>query len=263
MGVGMRYVEPGAAIIGGAGLAVALAVGVSVPLAVGIGVVALVIADARRLSSALHPAHERERPEPPVVPLHPDEQSWVTRADDAVSAIHRSILLSGAGPLQERLAEVATDADGVLEDLRRLAAHVTATRQASSQLDLQQLSTDLDRLTGLLESSDDPDVVRDLQRSVDAVREQLRIGRRLASARTAMQARIESGGLGLQHLAAQVSEMTALTTPGTSWQHGERIDDLTTQLEALREGLSDAGSLSRRALAMERDGGGDDDPVAP
>ena len=103
----------------------------------------------------------------------------------------------------------------------------------------------------MLESSDDPEVVRDLQRSVEAVREQLRIGRRLATARAALQARIESGGLGLQQLAAQVSEMTALASPGTSWQHGGPDRRAHRQLEALREGLSDAASLSDRALAMD------------
>ena len=260
----MRYVDPGAAVIGGASVAVALATGVAVPVAIGIGAVALAIADGGRIATALRSAREpQEEPRQPAAPLHPDEQARVARAEGAVLAIRRSIRLADAGPLRERLDEVASAAERVLEDLRRLAAHVAVTRQASGQLDLEQLSTDLDRLTRVLESSDDPEVVRDLQRSVEAVREQLRIGRRLAAARAAMQARIESGGLGLQQLAAQVSEMTALTTPGTSWQHGERIDDLTTQLEALREGLSDAGSLSRRALAMERDGGGDDDPVAP
>ena len=115
-----------------------------------------------------------------------------------------------------------------------------------------------------LQLSEDPDMVRDLQRSVDAVREQLRIGRRLTDARTVLQARIESGALGLQQLAAQVGEMTALAPPGGGvWLQGERIDELTTQLEALRAGLSDAGAMSRRALVAIDPEGGNDVPVAP
>jgi len=92
-------------------------------------------------------------------------------------------------------------------------------------------------------------VVRDLERSIDAVQEQLRISRRMAGARAALQARIEAGSLGLQQLAAQVSEMAALAPPGgAAWSHGELIEELTNRLDALRAGLGDAAVMSRRAF---------------
>jgi hypothetical protein len=79
-----------------------------------------------------------------------------------------------------------------------------------------------------------------------------------------LQTRIEAGTLGLQQLAAQVGEMTALAPPGGgAWQHGHLIEELTTQLEALRAGLSDAGAMSQRALGAMDPEGGDDVSVAP
>jgi hypothetical protein len=182
-----------------------------------------------------------------------------------VTAIRNGVRGLDAGPLRERLDSVSADTEGVLGDLRRLALQVAATRRASSQLDLPQLSTDLSRLTSTLERSDDAEVVLDLQRSVEAVREQLRVGRRLTSTRVGLQTRIEAGTLGLQQLAAQVGEMVALApTGGGGWQHGELIEELTTQLDALRAGLSDAGAASRRVLgATNAERGKDDVPIAP
>jgi len=247
----MRYLDPVAVIIGGVSAVAALAVGVAAPASLGIGAVALAIAEAGRVRSAWRGEASPHDAGPvlPDAPLHPQEEAWMRRADGAVFAIRRSIGLLDAGPLRDRLDGVTTDAQRVLDDLRRLAGQVTATRAASGQVDMAQLSTDLDRLTTVLERSDDPEMAHDVQRSLEAVREQLRIGHRVAAARRALQARVESGALGLQQLAAQVGEMTALAPPGGGvWQHGERIDELTTQLEALRAGLSDAGAMSHRAL---------------
>ena len=261
----MKYLDPRAALIGGVSVVASLAAGVPASAGLLIGVVTAAVADVGHLRALWHPVAppRPELPEEPETALHPEERRWMLHAEDAVSAIRRGVRTLDTGPLRERLADVAADAEGVLGDLRRLAAHVTATRQASSQLDLPQLSTDLSRLTTTLEHSDDSQVVRDLQRSVEAVRDQLRIGRRLSSTRVGLQTRIEAGTLGLQQLAAQVGEMTALAPLGGAWQHSELIEELTTKLEALRAGLSDAGAMSQRALGAMDPEGGDDDPVAP
>ena len=53
----------------------------------------------------------------------------------------------------------------------------------------------------------------DLRRSLAAVQEQLKIHSRLEATRKERHAKVESGALGLQHMAAQISEMTALADP--------------------------------------------------
>jgi hypothetical protein len=256
----MKYLDPRATLIGGASAAVSLAVGVSAPASLAIGVATWLVANAGRVLSVRRPpVTSRVAPVRPDAALHPDERRTMLRAEDAVTAIRRGVHALEAGPLRERLDAVALDTEGVLGDLRRLALQVAATRQASSQLDLPQLSTDLSRLTSTLERSDDPGVVRDLQRSVEAVREQLRVGRRLSSTRVGLQTRIEAGTLGLQQLAAQVGEMVALAPTGGGTWHGELIEELTTQLDALRAGLSDAGAASRRVLDTTDPEGRDED----
>ena len=260
----MERIDPVAVVMGGASTCVALVVGVPVLPAVLIGAVTLTVAAVGQalwtVTPAAHTPGAAERPAAPT--LHPEERRWMEQASHAVSVLRHGVRSLDGGPLQERLAEVAVKAEGALADLHRVAAQVTATRRASSQLDLPQLSRDLSRLTATLERSSDADVIRDLQRSVEAVREQLRVGRRLANARVGLQARIEAGTLGLQQLAAQVNEMTALAPPGGgAWSHGELIDELTTQLDALRAGLGDAAVMSRRALGVTDVEGGDDVPV--
>jgi len=260
----MRRIDPIAAVIGGVSTVAAIVFGVPVFAALGIGIVTTGVASAGQVLAArrAEPKPSWEAVAEPPTPLHEQEQRWIDQAAAAVSAIRRGVRALPSGPLQQRLGGVASKAEGVLDDLRRVAEQVAATRRASGQLDLPRLSTDLSRLTSTMERSGDPDVARDLHRSVEAVREQLRIGRRLASARVALQTRIEAGTLGLQQLAAQVGEMSALAPlGGDAWSHGGLIDELTTQLDALRAGLGDAtvmSSTALRALDME---GGDDVPI--
>lgn len=266
MNASRRRLDPYAALLGLVTIGVTWAVGI--PFLPGLAISGLttfvasagVILQRRRLSLA-PPSGEAGGQAP--LRLHADEERWIRRGDDAVSAIDRSVRWVEGGALKESLSKVAVRACSILEDLRTLAAQVAATRLAGRQLDASRLSSDLTRLTAKLEQSAGPDVEEDLRRSVEAVREQLRVHRRLESARRVLQARIQSGALGLQQLAAQVSEMTALASPDTSMQQGQRIDDLNTQLEALRAGLSDAGALSRRALGGIDPEGGDHVPTIP
>lgn len=261
----LRRIDPIAAAIGGVSAGAAIVFGVPVLAAVGIGVVTASVASVGQvLAARREPSPSWEAVADPAEPLHEQEQRWIDQAAAAVSAIRRGVRALPSGPLQQRLGAVALKAEGVLDDLRRVAEQVAATRRASGQLDLPKLSTDLSRLTSTMERGGDPDVARDLHRSVEAVREQLRIGRRLASARVALQTRIEAGTLGLQQLAAQVGEMSALAPPsGGAWPHGEQIDELTTQLDALRAGLGDVTVMSRTALRALDTEGGDDVAIDP
>lgn len=261
-----KYLDPVAAMVGVVSAGTALALGLPAPVATAIGLVASAIADSGQIRASRRPS-----PSEPArtgewddrVKLHPEEAQWVRRAEAALAAIRQGIHAGGVGPLADRLQEVAADAQRVLDDIRRLSIQVSATRTANRRLDVPQLSTDLTRLTATLEHLNDPEMERDVRRSVEAVREQLRIGDRLTTACTVLQARIEAGALGLQRLAAQVGEMTALAPSGGSWGQGRQIDELTTQLEALRAGLSDADAMSQRALGAMDPEGGDDVPIAP
>jgi hypothetical protein len=261
-----RHLDRPAAILGLVTTAVSWWIGISPLTAIAIGSVTVGVATVgvalgRRRTSSREAVDELLLS--PPVPLSAREEGWIRRGYGAVSTIEHGVRSLAEGALRDGLTPVAAQARDALEDLRTLGTQAAATRAASHRLDASRLTSDLTRLTTKLEQGSGPDVEEDLRRSVEAVREQLSIHRRLETTRRVLQARIESGSLGLQQLAAQVSEMTALASPDTFAQQGTRIDELNTQLEALRSGLSDAGTLSRRALGEIETGGGRHDPAVP
>ena len=253
-----RYLDRPSAFLGASTAVLAWLAGIPPLLGLTIGGVAFAIATAGQALQQRNDPPEGEEPEAggeSVASLGTAEERWVRRGTEAVTSISAALRVLRAGPLRDRLTDVAHQAQDVLEDVRTLAAQATATREAGRQLDVSRLTADLTRLTTKLDRSDVPDTEEDLRRSLDAVREQLGIYRRLETTRKVLQARIESGSLGLQRLAAQVSEMTALASPDALGE-GRHIEELSTQLEALRSGLSDAGALSRRAMGRTEIEGG-------
>lgn len=259
MDTAKRSLDPPAAIMGIGATVLAWAAGIPAVAGATIGLVTYGIASTgtlmRRRRAGTAPVVP-EAGEAPVVQLHANEERWVRRGADAVTSIGECVQWLTDGPLRDRLTEVAEQAREVLDDVRTLAAQASTTRAAGRQLDASRLTADLTRLTTKLGKSEGSNLEEDLQRSLEAVREQLGIHRRLEDTRNLLQARIESGSIGLQRLAAQVSEMTTMATPDASAQQGPRIEELSVQLEALRSGLSDAGALSRRALGGTDTGGG-------
>jgi hypothetical protein len=255
-----RYLDLPAAMIGLVATVVSWAAGIPSIMGAAIGGLTFVLAWAGvALERRRHDAAEAARHDgdAAALSLGAGEERWVRRGSDAVSTIDACARSLDDGPLRVRLMAVADQARDVLGDVRTLAGQASATKAIERRLDASRLTADLMRLTSKLERSEEPEVEEDLRRSLDAVREQLGIQRRLETTRRAFQARVESGSLGLQRLAAQVSEMTALASPDSFGQQGGGIEDLSAQLEALRSGLNDAGALSRRALGrIETEGGG-------
>jgi uncharacterized coiled-coil protein SlyX len=242
-----RFLDPAAAALGSVTAGMAWAFGIAPPWAITIGGLTAAIASVGAATQRRAAPAAEDAGTPPVVTLNAQEERWIHRGDDAVAAIDQHVLWLADGPLRERLGEIAVQAQGALRDIQALAAQASASRIAARQLDASRLSSDITRLTAKLDQSDDAEVEEDLRRSLDAVREQLGIHRRFETALRALEARIESGSLGLQQLAAQVSEMTALASQDAFAQQDRHIEELNAQLDALRSGLSDVWPSSRRA----------------
>jgi hypothetical protein len=88
------------------------------------------------------------------------------------------------------------------------------------------------------------------QRARRALTDQLDVARRLAEAREALLARMQSAVLGLEGLVARMSELLALhaSTEGGSLT-AQRVAELTNDLEGMRAGLAEATEVSRATLA--------------
>jgi exonuclease VII small subunit len=112
--------------------------------------------------------------------------------------------------------------------------------------DLQRDARDLERRR---DTEPDLDVRTELTRSLESVREQIDIARRLDRSLTQIVARIESGALGLERLVAQLAEILALSEAGEPDRGAAGLDQLADELEGLRAGLAETEQLSRRALS--------------
>ena len=253
-----RTIDPAAA---GLGLGASVApwiVGIPFPLGAALGAVTFAVASPeliRRLLASRGLASET------VVPAveeaaRPSKDPWVRTGERAIRAIDRSVASLGEGPLRQRLSPIAGEAHVLLGDLRSVARQAASLRAAEHGLDTTRLSADITRLANELDRDADPAVEEDLRRSLAAVQEQLKIHARLEATRKERQAKVESVALGLQHMAAQISEMTALVDPDGSTHHRERLEQLTSHLEGLRAGLQDASAVSRRALGTTEIEGG-------
>jgi hypothetical protein len=68
------------------------------------------------------------------------------------------------------------------------------------------------------------------------------------AARGSVLARLESGTLGLESLVARVVELSAMAAAGPTGETGA-VDELSDQLEGIRQGLAETEEVSRQALS--------------
>lgn len=253
-----RTLDPAAAGLGLGASVASWTLGIPLPMGAAIGAVTFAVASPELIRHVLASRGWASESAVPAVEeaARPSKDPWVRTGERAIRAIDRSVASLGEGPLRQRLSTIAGEAHVLLDDIRTVARQAASLRAAEQGLDTTRLSADLTRLANELDRDADPAVEEDLRRSLAAVQEQLKIHARLEATRKERQAKVESGALGLQHMAAQISEMTALVDPDGSTHHRERLEQLTSHLEGLRAGLQDASAVSRRALGTTEIEGG-------
>ncbi len=174
------------------------------------------------------------------------EHLWLDRARAAEAdfdAVSGSI---PAGPLAEQVAGMAGAVDETVRTLHRLAGRATMTGRALVRVDPQALDADEKRLTRSRRSAD-ADLHPEIDRSLESVRAQRDVHRRLSSANDKLLAQLESGAIGLEGLVARVVELSATAdahpAPGT-----DLVRDLADQLEGIRRGVVETEETTRRAV---------------
>ncbi len=234
-----------AALVGGT----AWAVGVPVVAAAGVG--AAVLGVKAVIGSALggrRTGSLDRRVDLPIADRSP-ERHWYDRARRAVTSLRDLAGSVPEGIVSERGRTIGGQAERTLEGLRRLAGQATITRDVGAHVDLDRLAQEGERLQRTVALTTDPDIREELERSLEAVREQLDIGARLQQSLATLLARMESGTLGLERLVAQLAEILALSETATSPVEGAaQLEALADELEGLRTGLAETEQLSRRTL---------------
>jgi len=239
--------DPWGLLLGATAGGTAWAVGLSVYAGVGVGAaVWLTKAVVDRLERGRPKAALPERRRLPVERRAP-EGRWLERAQRAAEGFSQLGEGMSAGPLAERVAMMAPKVRDTVAALERLAGQATAVGQAIARLDGRSLSAEAERLlTARARASGD--VAAELDRSLASVQTQREVLGRLAAARDSVLARLESGTLGLDSLVARLVELEAMAAGGPTGDLGT-VEQLSDELEGIRQGLAETEEVSRRALS--------------
>jgi hypothetical protein len=261
VGARQQLTEPwgiaAAAIMGGLGAAVTAALAPSAVLALpvgfaiagavyGVNVGLAGLSDRRRRAArgSADPA-----PELPAPTRGGAADTWLRRAEAAVSTLHQQTESPADPTLRGQIGDVDDEAAGAVVDLRRFAGQVTLIEQALDRVGADRLRTEAAALDKALARSSGA-VREEQQRARRAIADQLDVARRLFEAREALLARMQSAVLGLEGLVARMSELLALhaSTEGGAIT-ARRVAELTMDLEGMRAGLAEATEVSRATLA--------------
>jgi hypothetical protein len=137
--------------------------------------------------------------------------------------------------------------DDTVGTLERLAGQAGAAGRALARIDDRFLAGEAERLEAARAAATH-EIAAELDRSLASVRVQREVYGRLVAARNGVLARLESGTLGLESLVARVVELSAMATGGPVSETGA-VDQLSDELEGIRQGLAETEEVSRQALS--------------
>jgi hypothetical protein len=259
MGIREEIRDPWTLVLGGIAAGLGWAVGLPAAAAAGIGAAVYAV---KVLSGSL----VNRRPALPSGDLPVRSRSteawWLERAQRAAKSFRGLSESAHQGPIAERLAAMNDQVTGTLDGVRRLAGQASAVGEALGRIDPGQLGDEARRLQAQARMATNDEVRTETSRSLDSVREQIDVYRRLQEAASKLQARTESAVLGLEGLVARLVEVLALVQTQSPVEGAQRIDALADELEGLRAGLAETESLSRRVLSAYQ-GQGSLDPDSP
>jgi hypothetical protein len=228
-----------ASVVGG----LAWAVGTPVIAAVAVGAV---VYGVKAAVGSVVGADDDGSADPPRP--HPGSPAalWLRRGESAVRALDDMARSHGTTPAEAATARAAEEAEDVLTSMRRLAGHVVTVGQALARSDAPGLDAEAARLRAVADAAKGDDSA---QRSAAAVADRVAVRDRLRRAQADLEGRLQSSALGLEGLVARVAEVRARSaTVGDVDGTPDSLASLTTEIEGLRQALSDVDEVAQRAL---------------
>ena len=236
--------DPWAYVLGGLAAGLGWAAGIAAPAAIAIGAA---VGGVKVLTGAAVNRSNAAADEPTISRGSP-EAGWVRRGERAVAQMRSDAASEGSGPFADECAHVVRQATEALGDVRRLAGQGAGLRRALAQVEAGALSVEEARLASDLDRANDPEIRGAIQRSLDSIRAQLDVQRRLRQAFDRVMARLQSLVIGLEGLMARLTEVLAIArTQGTS-DTVQQVAGVARELESLREGLQETEDIGRQAL---------------
>jgi hypothetical protein len=253
MGIADELRDPWGILVVGIAGGAAWAVGLPVAVAAGVG--AAVYGVKTLAGTLVDRRGDANGARPRILPVRgaSAEHRWLDRSERAARSFRELADSAPAGPLADRCRAMGAQVATTIEAMQRLAGQVSGVADAMGRVDGERLPGEESRISGELARSHDPAVRTELGRSLESVRSQLDVRRRLEAAARMLMARMEAGALGLEGLVARLAEILALAHTATSAGAGAgQIDALVDELEGLRGGLVESEDVSRRALNAYR-----------
>lgn len=229
--VARAITSPSAILAAGAGASIAILAGAPAAVAA----VAGGLLWAGRVALALPRRQARERIEPRR--LHQPWRGLVLEAMDARDRFQRAVAGTDAGPLRDRLAEVAARVGVGVEECWRIARRGDALDAAVAELDVKSVRRRLaDARAELKRGPNRPD----LAATVDALARQLESAERLARVADSARDRLRRLEAQLDEAAARAIELSLSAADlGALRPLGSDVESLVGELESLRSALDE------------------------
>jgi hypothetical protein len=237
---GEAIMAPSAIVAGGAGASVAILLGAPLFGVVALGALAYGALVALRLP-------RKPRPFRDIDPKSLS-QPWGRYVHESLQARRRyADLLTSVkpGPIRDALHEIGSRLDAAVQECWRVASHGDALDDGLETLDLENVRQRLDAIRRDEPANDSPSH-KSWEQTCQALEAQLASGQRLEAVATDARQRLEVLDARLDETVARAVELSlsagdvsALTGLGAD------LDQLVGDMEALRQGLEEAGRVAR------------------
>ena len=238
--VARAITSPLGILLAGAGAAVGIVVGLPIAGVVAVGAAAW----GARVAVAVPKDAKGDRIDPFAL-----GEPWRRFVSDAVQAqnnFNRAVERADPGPLRERLREIGGRIGEGVEECWRVAQRGEALAEARGQIDTRQAQVELEEV--MSEWSGPARVDSPAARTIEALKAQLasaeRMDRVIVDTRDRLRllnARLDEAVARAYELSVQASDVEDLTGLG------EDVDGLVGEMEALRQGLEEAGGQAATA----------------
>jgi hypothetical protein len=169
-------------------------------------------------------------------------EPWRQHVQAALSARRRMaeiIRASASGPIRDRLSDITTDVDRVVEQVWAIAVQGNTLAKADRRIDTDKTAAKLAELQQQLGGAD-LDARGPIEESIASLEATTQTGTRIAQQRESAAARLREMDIRLEELVARAAEVsTAGVEPDSVDTLRADMDALVVDLEGLRQGLDE------------------------